>query len=137
MVLSQNWKKELLASSLLPVRPSAWTNLAATGHIFVKFCMGCFAKNSYVLLYSWTCDLSLSLCRICRKYPHITENLAKLGIINFTNRDQITSEPKRYTVTYLQRVYCICTHPSWWYGHTETMWYVFMYHINHSMIDLP
>lgn len=61
MVLSQNWKKKLLASSLLPVHPSAWTNLAATGQIFVKFCMGCFAKNSYVLLYSWTCGLRLSL----------------------------------------------------------------------------
>jgi len=61
MMLSQNWKKELLASSLLSVPPSAWTNLAATGKIFMKFCMGCFTKKSDMLLYSWTCELRLSL----------------------------------------------------------------------------
>jgi hypothetical protein len=42
---SQNCKKPLLASSCLPVRPSAWNNSAHTGWMFMKFDISVFIEN--------------------------------------------------------------------------------------------
>jgi hypothetical protein len=97
------------------------------------FCWVLYKK--YVMCYFTPGPVNWSLLYLVQIF--MSQKLAKLGIVNFTNLDQITSELKWYIVTYLQWVHRNCIQPSWWYGQTETVWCMFIYHINRSMIDLP